>query len=189
MQIKYKMSDDIIHTMQSSEIYGKPPISKTTRKRFLRHMIPLKDLLSEHGFICGFPYPTTLCLKRGDQEFAVAMKEGGPSFNGSMFSVHRLHGEETNLHVTAYHLSGVIRTLVGWGGLGPDEIPERSIEHAMNRVHIQCDNCGNQQTTNSTFKQCQLCRENTLHCAVSGFYCSKECQRFHWPVHRLLMHL
>jgi hypothetical protein len=188
-------------TTQSSEhnffnIAEQFPNSKI-RKRFLQHTIPLRDLLSEYGFVAGFRGPTLLHLKRGNQEFAVVIKEGVEKTDtmGMIFTVCKINDESINYHVVANQLSGVIRTMVRWGGLGADEIPEHMIDEALNRAHIQCDNCGQMQlcagiTPDYKFKQCQLCKENTTvpDCAVSGFYCSKECQREHWPVHKGLMH-
>ena len=195
------MSDETSDTTQSSEqnyfqISEQFPNSKI-RKRFFQHMIPLRDLLIEYGFHSGFPSPTWLYLKRGDHEFAVVIKEGVESlaYMGMLFTVCKIKDESIDYYVVANQLSGVIRTLVRWGGLGADEIPEHKIDEALDRAHIQCDNCGQMQlcagiTPDYKFKQCQLCKENTSvpDCAVSGFYCSKECQRAHWPVHKGLMH-
>jgi hypothetical protein len=166
------------------------------RKRFFQQTVPLRDLLSEYGFVTGFPAPTCLILKRGDHEFGVVLKEEGVERIDQVLTVCKINDESLDYHVVANQLSGVIRTLVRWGGLGAGEIPEHKIGEALTRANIQCDNCGRRQpcavlTPESKFKQCRLCKENTTvpDCAVSGFYCSKECQRVHWAVHREQMHV
>lgn len=164
-----------------------------TRKRFLSQILPLQKLLRMYGLGAKIVNKTWFCIQKQELNVIVGLELGDRRFHDddNIFVVCLIRG--IDYHVKANQLKGVIRTLVRWGLLGVDEIPEEMIEKTVEEGRIRCDSCEKPQLCifSERFKQCKLCntRERVEdEPGFNGFYCCKQCQVADWSKHRKLFH-
>ncbi len=162
------------------------------RKRFLKQMLPLRDLLEEYGLESRIVDKTKLYIKGNGKNVIVAHEEGERCY-GEMDQIFCVCKLDTLMgyHVRANQSSGVIRTLVRWGVLDEDEIPDDRIQETNDQGSICCENCSNPQMFCQRFKQCRLCHDmdrNEGEPGFNGFYCGKQCQIAHWSEHKRMFH-
>ena len=162
------------------------------RKRFLKQMLPLRDLLEECGLESRIVDKAKLYIKGNGKNVVVALEEGERRYGemDQIFCICELDNS-IDYHVRANQSSGVIRTLVRWGVLDEDEISDCKIEETTERGVVSCDNCGCPQRYSQRLKQCKLCHDNDKRedePGFFGFYCCKKCQIAQWSVHKVMFH-
>ena len=167
--------------------------SSRVRKRFLKQMIPLRNLLKAYGLESFLVMGNTMLhIKRHEMGVVVALGAGECRYRemDPIFCVCPLHDTVDHI-VRVNQLSGVIYILVRWGVLGENEILDDKVEQAEDEGQICCDNCKNQQMLRERFKQCKLCNDRERvenEPGFNGFYCSKQCQIAHWSEHKRMFH-
>jgi hypothetical protein len=166
------------------------------RKRFLTQMVPLRNLLREYGYESSIVACAWLYIKRPGNAYGavVALQEGELRFGDrdAIFRVCCLD-RSVKYHVNTNQIRGVLQTLVRWGLLGANEIPEETVKQTIEKGRIRCGHCGQAQISalNHRFKQCKLCKDTEKSedaPAFNGFYCSKRCQVAHWQDHKKRFH-
>jgi len=160
--------------------------SSRVRKRFLSQIIPMTRLLSRYGFEITMT-ETLVSLKKSGLEFYVFVREGEQRYSRNDMIFLICDKRESQYHVAANQMSGILRTLVRWGALAQDEIPPHEIEETLDAARIQCAGCGDTEPMNQRFMQCKVCHErDRMHTLpeFKGFYCCVECQRRDWTRHK-----
>ena len=165
-----------------------------TRKRFLSQILPLQKLLRMYGLNAQIVNRTWFYIKKQELNVVVGLKMGDCRFQNDddIFCICLLE-RNVDYHVNANQLKGVIRTLVRWGLLRMNEIPEEMIEQTVEEGFIRCDSCDRAQLCRFShrFKQCKLCNDRERvedEPGFNGFYCCKECQVANWSEHKRLFH-
>ena len=166
--------------------------SSRVKKRFLKQVFVLGDLLREYGFMPKFVFEVAFQVRRNGKGVVVMMRGDERRFedDADIFVVCNLDRQCTE-NMSCRNMVEILNILVGWDLLGEDEIPQTQVTQAALAGRIRCDACDRPQKAPCRFKQCKLCHDREkleIGPEYTGFYCGKECQIAHWSVHRKLFH-